>query len=1041
MITTASRVTVRLLGHPEVRREGSAVALPSRNTLLLLARLAIEGTQSREALAALFWPDADEARGRTNLRRTIAYLREACGRDIDVLETTSSAVTLTGAVIVDVRTADAAIRSQPPDAAVLQQAVALWDGDFLEGIEPENEELESWVRQQRQSWQVRLSRAAEQLVAMLAGSGRSADAWAVTDRWQARDPLSEAAQRERMRLQLMRGDRAAALDGYDKYAQQLERDLGVTPARELQDLAALARSDSGELAALRAATRPEAPMIGRDAAHASLARAFGSAERGDATLALVTGEAGIGKTRLLDEFLEWARPRAAAVRSTRAFPSAHRIAYGGLAAAFADELPRPGSRRAVSLPAIAESVARVIAREGRTGVFVLAVDDVHWLDPDSLELLVGAAAAVRSERARLLLVATLRDEALAASSQLTDWLARMVRELRYDEIALAPLTESDTMELVRSWPDPLDGSAQGAAIAAAGRPLLIVETLRYLAAGGDTTTIAPAARESMRARLRGLSAPAASLAAAASVLETEASLTLLAGTAAISAPAAERGLGELLRGHVLVGDGQYAFCHELLRRTEYALLPAEERAELHARAARALDAAHGPASEVARHAELSGQAGLAWDRRVQAAREASGVAAHRVAADQLRAAIALRPDDAATWLDLGRAEELAGRSDLAADTYRRLVERTRKSGQVDAEAAALVRLAELAGRNVTAGAPVDLLAEAAEAARDAADVALQVDAALTSAQVDAYRGDLARADATLDGVVRIAATAGRPELIARSHNLRAFIRMGQGRWAEVPDLSRRAQRIYRSLGDPVMELDSRESEIAALVFLGDWRGAARRAERALARAEGLRNPWAVSNASLNWSWALRDGGELDEALAVAERGRLAAIEAGFLPLQVLNAQIGGRCRRELGDVDGAVRAHESLVELARDMDGVAYLVLAEELCADHAVRGDWTAAAHWAREAVSQFGEASMFAHLSIWHVAAAQLRAGEPATVPDLPDTPRYDVVRLRCDAVIAQHDGRTRDAARLRREALDLAERLMLRIDADELRAESTA
>ncbi|MGH7686214.1 MAG: hypothetical protein ACREN2_05290, partial [Candidatus Dormibacteria bacterium] len=159
----------------------------------------------------------------------------------------------------------------------------------------------------------------------------------------------------------------------------------------------------------------------------------------------------------------------------------------------------------------------------------------------------------------------------------------------------------------------------------------------------------------------------------------------------------------------------------------------------------------GPASEVARHAELSGQAGLAWERRVQAAREASGVAAHRVAADQLRAAIALRPDDAATWLDLGRAEELAGRSDLSADTYRRLVERTRQSGQVDAEAAALVRLAELAGRNVADGAPLDLLAEAADAARDAADVALQLDAALAAAQVDAYRGDLARADAPWTG--------------------------------------------------------------------------------------------------------------------------------------------------------------------------------------------------------------------------------------------------------------------------------------------------
>lgn len=1033
-------LSVRLLGHPEVRRAGVPVHLATRKTLLLLARLASVGRESRETLMALLWPDADEERARMSLRRTLAYLRDGCGRDLAVVTADRLSLGVTDAVITDI---DAVRRAQDPAADLdsLTAAVAAWTGDFLEGLKADGDELDEWLSHERASWHQRCALVCERLVEQRARAGDAAGALDAVDRWLARDPLAEAAHREHIRVHLIRCDRSAALIAYERCCEVFARELGIAPSQEIETLAARARG--GEPSGgdeERLPLRPEVPLVGRDSEHGALAAAFLRAEGGAPELALVRGEPGIGKTRLLTEFALWAAVQNAQVLRMTAFPSDRRLAYQAVGEALGDLLSAHAA--AAGTPGaeldLFETAATFLADLAAHRPLLITIDDLHWVDLDSRELLAYVITALGRRRARVLFVISVREDEVNASRSLQDWVARAAHELTLTEISLRPLADGESRRLVALWPERV-AALETVVERAQGRPLLLVEMLRFLSQGGDPDTIPPAVREAMNMRLRALDAEARRLAAAAAVIEKPATTAALMAVAEMDATTAQAAMDTLLLRRVLAGDGQYSFTHELLRVAAYSALTATSRRELHRRAALALDGgAGGSAAEVARHAELAGDLELAWSRRLEAGREAARVAAHRAAADHFRAAIAIGPDMADTWLALGRAEELSGRSDLAADTYRMLAERSERAGRPADEAAAWLRLAELAGRDIAAGLPHELFARAAEAAADSGDVALQLEAGIALTQVHAYRGELRLAAAEVDAAAQRATSLGRDDLLARTQNLGAFVHQAQGEFHESLALARRAIASYRRLGDDLMRLDSTGYETAALVFLGEWRSALRRVRRALSEAQRLENPWAVANLSLVESWALRDGGMLDEALAAAERGAAAAEVAGFTPLLVLNAAIGGRCRRELGDVAGALHHHTSMIEAARAVGSVGRQTMTEELCADHAVAGDWDAAATWAAESIAAWGEMRMFGYLSLWAVAEASLRSGGAFAMPTLPAGRRYDVVRLRAEAVVARCRGSRDSADDARTRALAVAEELGLTVESRELRSE---
>ena len=192
----------------------------------------------------------------------------------------------------------------------LEAAVDLCRSPLLRGLD------DDWVVEAREEHQRRLDRVLHELTAR----AEAARDWRGAVRWARRraalDPLSEESCRDLMRMLVASGDRAGALTVYARLCDRLARQLGMTPSAETRALARSFRgtghepdaSEPTRSAAPRTIVAANAPpLTGRDDELAQVAAAWRHAARGRGGVVVVTGEAGIGKTRLVEELLETVR--------------------------------------------------------------------------------------------------------------------------------------------------------------------------------------------------------------------------------------------------------------------------------------------------------------------------------------------------------------------------------------------------------------------------------------------------------------------------------------------------------------------------------------------------------------------------------------------------------------------------------------------------------------------------------------------------------------------------------------------------------------
>ncbi|GAA0479229.1 hypothetical protein Ade02nite_39950 [Paractinoplanes deccanensis] len=337
-----------------------------------------------------------------------------------------------------------------------------------------------------------------------------------------------------------------------------------------------------------------------------------------AELALVTGEAGIGKTALLSRFAAEAGPvlwgtcwddeRAPAwwpwTQALRALPAADdpRLA-AVLGRPVAPQAPEDDARVAVF-----DAVSALLDRAARSGPVVVVLDDLQWADASSVRLLRFLARQARGSS--LLLIGAFRPDELppAVAGELAD-LATTA-----ESIGLAGLSPGEVADLVRG----VSGAGAAERWAAlvhersAGHPFFARELCRLLEAGGGPGDVPAAVRQAIGHRLARLPAECAQLLDAAAVAGTELRQDVLADMLAVPLPEgpareliAERTARAAAAG-VLTDGRPVRFAHDLYRETIYAALDAGRRAELHARAGRALLRRRergGPvfAAELARH--------------------------------------------------------------------------------------------------------------------------------------------------------------------------------------------------------------------------------------------------------------------------------------------------------------------------------------------------------------------------------------------------------------------------------------------------------
>ena len=246
------------------------------------------------------------------------------------------------------------------------------------------------------------------------------------------------------------------------------------------------------------------PIVGRIAEREAMSAAYAQTAAGQSQLLLITGAAGIGKTRLVQELTGQAG--GAQVRTGDSAPLAGAaLAYGPFVDALADQAEwlldedGPGDMLAARHRLFVR-VLGLLTEIAARAPLVLVLEDLHWADESSRELL--AFLAVRLREAPVLIVATLREEDLPASAR--RWLAELERRPRVIRLRLAPLADAEVAELVTGLLPADTSPDQVAAVvgAAEGNPLYAKELAR---AGPHE---APASiSDAVLAKAAGLAAP------------------------------------------------------------------------------------------------------------------------------------------------------------------------------------------------------------------------------------------------------------------------------------------------------------------------------------------------------------------------------------------------------------------------------------------------------------------------------------------------------------------------------------------------------
>ncbi len=384
-------------------------------------------------------------------------------------------------------------------------------------------------------------------------------------------------------------------------------------------------------------------LIGRAAEVAALGAALADARCGQGRLVLVEGDAGIGKTRLVEEFtanvdgvrvlagggipLASDTPYALVLGILQALARLHPPAAGGLLPQDAPVRADPFGR--TRLLAAAADAVRVVAAETP---LVLVVEDLHWADASTRGLVSFLARVIRADP--VLLVVTVRAEELDPARPVSVLIGELARMPHAERLALAPLDSAGVAALVEA----ITGVAPSARLTgrlvqrAAGNPFFTEE---LLAAGPDALTLPASVGDVLAERVVRLPAAGQRVLGAASVLGRAVSHQLLAAVA--EAADLDDGLATAVSHRLLEpwGDG-YRFRHPLIQETLYGrLLPAARQA-LHARAAAALTELRPPEAPAGR-AGHAVQVAFHWQ---QAGRDRKALAAAVRAGDLARAAYA-----------------------------------------------------------------------------------------------------------------------------------------------------------------------------------------------------------------------------------------------------------------------------------------------------------------------------------------------------------------------------------------------------------------
>jgi DNA-binding SARP family transcriptional activator len=608
-----------------VGADGRSVPLAPQDAALL-AWLALEGPTPRNRLAQLLWPDSDSEAARNALRQRLFQMKKLLGHE---LVSGSTMLALAPGVSHDLYEAD----------SVLGDAVHSFGAELL-----------GWLEQQRGRRRARLRQSLIELSELAARAGDHADAISHANELLALDPLSEAAHRRLIRLHYLAGDRAASLLAFDRCERVLKDEVGTQPSAETLALlqtvqSALAVPAPSPRAAAPASVLRPPRMVGRaDALGAGVA-----AWEREQVLSVI-GEAGMGKSRLLQE-LAAGQPGAVLAQARPGDAVVPFAAVARLLRAVIDRAPHsiqavPRTELARLLPevgavapamtaatlgdaqrlALQRSVLALLRGARAAGVSALLLDDLHFADEASLDLLqvLARPGAVEGMRWGL---AQRPAEGSPVIAALHDTL---LEEQCLVVLRLAPLSVAQLGELVGSLGlDGIDVAALAEQLHrhTGGNPLFALETLRQawveqrIGRGALPRPVSVA--QLIERRLARLSPAAVRLARCAAVAGQDFSTELATRVLAVRAIDLADAWAELTEAQVLHDS---AFAHDLILDATLASVPAPIARHLHGEVAACLVEHGGEPGRLALHwqaAQRWAPAGAAFVQAAERARDAS----------------------------------------------------------------------------------------------------------------------------------------------------------------------------------------------------------------------------------------------------------------------------------------------------------------------------------------------------------------------------------------------------------------------------------
>ncbi len=1126
--------------------------------LLFYLALLAQQAHARAALAALFWPDEAEPVAMKNLRQSLYRLRGLLGdedaRQEPYLLVTRSTVQFNPAssFTLDVTSFLAHLEKEQ-----LAPAVALYQGELLAGFSCDSLPFEEWLQTEREKLQRLALQALSELTGRSLAQAEVQTAQTLARRQLALEPWREVAHRQLMQALLLLGERSAALAQYEICCTVLAEELGIDPSAATANLAKQIR-ETPPVSAARdqgadtgARQQLKTPFVGRKTDLETLRKAYQQARGQGLQLVTVQGKAGIGKTRLTEQFVAWAAAQGADVLVGRAFETSVGLSYQPISHLLrqrlerenapedllADlwlaqltrllpelrerypDLPEPTQEEATARQHLFEAVTRLGKALAARRPLILLIEDWHWADSASLDMLHYASQRWIEEQAPILVLLTLRLEALAESPALQSWLDQLKRTLAVVQLKLGALSPAETEQLVQgliapaadpplgvnSAPAdsaPAEGGMADSVTPAAlaqfshwlfmetdGQPLFLTEALKVLvaedivrpaAAGAPAASagqavwqlnwsrfdaqrsgsgISAGVRELIQGWLTRISGPARDLLTAAAVLAQAASFDNLCHVTGLDETQAVAALEELLRRQLLVEppalqrwapDPVYTFSHQKVSEVVYAAAGAARRRMLHRRALAALQAEAVPASELAHHALTAGLPAETIHYSLIAGSEAMALFAGQVAIAHFETARQAAEqngwpatmsgaDRQALYVGLGRAYELAEQWPQAQEVYQAMIASARALGAAGMECLGLNHLATvyLNGAQGLAQA-LALLAQArrvAEQNDDRRGVA-ETEWNLSLAAIRAL--DANGACHHGEQALATARQLGHLQFVARCLNLLAYGYAQLRRWETVGLYAAEASQIYAAAGDRVLEADSQRVFGWSQAYCGQPRQSLVTLQTTLRFSQQIENLWGQAECAWRLAHTWCELGHYGHAVSLARQGVKQTRRVGHPAMGVLALCTWGSTQRTLLALAAAqVTLVEALSAATAQGADVAPDWVPAELCAIHAIAGDWGQAHRYARQALEAREDGALLPMaLTGWYATEALLRGGDGelarAEVARLGtvvgNNRRYRLILLRSQAVLAEWDGAVDQVARRLQAALTLAQEIGL-------------